>query len=161
MYSVPATIDSQRLLLRRFRAADLIPFTRLMTTPEVTRCLSFPDEMKTQKGAEQLLETTLQAYDSSEPLFALAVEEKASHAFVGCCGVNPLEEQTVEIFYAVMPDHWGKGIATEIGQALVSAGTRVPLQALIDDLRLRCARNGGPAPRGTGSAAYQRSSFDS
>lgn len=91
-----------------------------MTTPEATRFLAFPDETKTEDGAKQLLEVTLEAYDSEEPLFALAVEEKASHTFVGCCGVNPLDEQSVEVFYAVVPEHWGRGIATEMTQALTS-----------------------------------------
>jgi ribosomal-protein-alanine N-acetyltransferase len=120
VYSVPTVIKTKRLVLRRFDSSDLVPFTRLITNPEATRYLAFPDEMKTHKGAEQLLEETIQAYDTTEPLFALAVEEKATHNFVGCCGVNPLEEQTIEIFYAVVPKHWGRGIATEMAQALTS-----------------------------------------
>ena len=120
MYSVPAAIESERLLLRRFHAPDLAPFTRFMTTPEVTRTLAFPEEIITAERAAQLLEATLISYDSEKPLFALAVEEKASHAFVGCCGVNPLDEGVVEIFYAVAPECWGRGLATEMAQALTS-----------------------------------------
>ena len=120
MYPVPAAIESQRLLLRRFQSADLAPFTRFMTIPEATRYLAFPDEIKTREGAKRLFESTLTSYDSEEPLFALAVEEKASHAFVGCCGVNSLDEQEVEIFYAVIPEFQGQGMATEMAQALTS-----------------------------------------
>ena len=39
---------------------------------------------------------------------------------MGCCGANPLDEQAVEIFYAVVPAFWGRGIATEMAQALTS-----------------------------------------
>lgn len=120
MYTVPTAIESERLLLRRFDSSDFAPFSRFMTTPEATRFLAFPDDTKTPKGAKHLLQRTIQAYDSTEPLFSLAVEEKASNSFVGCCGVNPLEEQTAEIFYAVVPEHWGRGIATEVAQALTS-----------------------------------------
>lgn len=91
-----------------------------MTAPEVTRYLAFPDELKTEEGARQLLEATLQAYDSPEPFFALAAEEKASRAFVGCCGINLLDGYAVELFYAVVPEYWGRGFATEMGQALTS-----------------------------------------
>lgn len=51
--------------------------------------------MKIIEGTEQLLKAILQAYNASEPLFALAVEDKVSRAFVGCCEINPLDEQTV------------------------------------------------------------------
>lgn len=91
-----------------------------MTNPKVTRYLAFPDEIKTQSGAKKLLHETIQAYDTSEPLFALAVEEKSSDAFAGCCGLNPLEEKTVEIFYTILPKFWGQGMAAEIAKALVS-----------------------------------------
>lgn len=120
MYCVPAAIETERLRLRRFQAADRAPFTRFMTTPEATRHLAFPDETKTTEGAIQLLETTIASYDSEKPIFALAVEEKVSHAFVGCCGVHPLDAREVEIFYAVVPECWGRGMATEMTHALTS-----------------------------------------
>lgn len=120
VYSVPTSLETERLILRRFDSSDFAPFTRFMTTREVTRYLAFPKEMKTHEGAKQLLDKTLQAYDSAKPLFALAVEVKASHNFVGCCGVNPLDQQTAEIFYAVVPDYWGRGIATEVAETLTS-----------------------------------------
>lgn len=91
-----------------------------MTTPEVTRYLAFPDETKTTEGAIQLLESTIASYDSENPIFALAVEEKVSRAFVGCCGVHPLDPREVEIFYAVVPECWGRGTATEMTHALTS-----------------------------------------
>ncbi len=118
MYSVPETIETERLLLRRFKPPDLIPFIRFMTNKSATRFLAFPDETKTREGARQLFEDTVQSYDTEEPFFALAVEEKASQNFAGCCGVNPLEENTAEIFYAVIPERWGRGIATETAEEL-------------------------------------------
>lgn len=103
----PTAIETERLVLRRFKASDLDPFTRLMTTSEVTRFLAFPDEMKTEKGARELLENTIQSYGTDKPLFALAVEQTVTGTFLGCCGAHPLEKQIVEIFYAVLPAYWG------------------------------------------------------
>ena len=120
MYTVPLMIEAGRLLLRRFHAGDLVQFTRFMTNPQVTRYLTFPEAMKTADGAKQVLESTLSAYDSDKPLFALAVEERVSHAFVGCCGGNPLNEGEIEIFYALLPEYWGQGMATDMTRILTS-----------------------------------------
>lgn len=119
-YPVPASIASERLLLRRFRPGDLAPFTRFMTHPEATRYLTFPEEMKSADGARRLLESTLDAYDTEAPLFVLAAEDTALQAFVGCCGVNPLDARSAEIFYTVMPALWGQGFATEITRTLTA-----------------------------------------
>jgi ribosomal-protein-alanine N-acetyltransferase len=128
--SLPHVIATERLLIRRFELSDLGPFVRFMTTAEVTRYLPFPAEMKTADGAQQLLEATIAAYDLDPPLHAFAIEDKATRAFVGCCGVNPLAEGEAEIFYAILPEHWRRGIAPEVARALADhllheAGLRV------------------------------------
>lgn len=51
-----------------------------------------------------------------------AVEEKASGAFVGRAGMHLPERPAwpgIEIGWALHPDHWGKGYATEAGAAAV------------------------------------------
>lgn len=120
MYPVPTAIESERLILRRFHSADLPSLIRFMTTPEATRYLAFGDEIKTAAGARQLFASTLASYDSEQPLFALAVEEKVSGVFAGCCGISPLGRGEAEIFYALLPQHWRRGLATEIAQALTA-----------------------------------------
>ena len=51
-----------------------------------------------------------------------ALEEKASGAFVGRAGTHWPERDDwpgIEIGWALHPDHWGKGYATEAGAAAV------------------------------------------
>lgn len=120
MFLVPAAIETERLVLRKFNATDVAPFARLMTSPEATRFLAFPAEMKTQEGAKQLLKDTIKSYDTNKPFFALAIEQKKTGIFLGCCGVNPIEEQIAEIFYAVLPRYWRRGIATQVAQGLTT-----------------------------------------
>jgi len=91
-----------------------------MTTPEATRFLAFPDEMKTIEGAKSILEETIQAYNTDKPLFALAIEAKGSGTFLGCCGANSLSSEGVEIFCGLMPIHWKKGMGTEVCKSLIS-----------------------------------------
>jgi RimJ/RimL family protein N-acetyltransferase len=91
-----------------------------MTHPEATRYLTFSEEMKSPDGTRSLLVSTLDAYDTEAPLFVLAAEDTASRAYVGCCGVNPLDARSAEIFYSVMPALWGQGFATEMTRTLTT-----------------------------------------
>jgi [ribosomal protein S5]-alanine N-acetyltransferase len=132
MYVVPSRIESEKITLRRFQQQDLVPFIALMTDRSATRFLAFPQAIKSAEGATKLLETTIAAYNGDRSHFALAVEEKESGKFVGMCGLNPLEEKTVEIFYAVMPEAWGQGFGTEIASRLV--------RFAIDSLDVKCIK---------------------
>ena len=111
-------IRSERLRIRQFERADVEDFVNFMTDPESTRFLTFDDAQKSREGATALIEATIESYDSQAPLMAFAVEDEATHEFVGFCGLTPREEGTVEIMYAVMPDARGQGYAVEIASML-------------------------------------------
>lgn len=95
MSALPTPLGSNRLLIRKFQPSDCEPFTQFLINPEVTRYLPFPETIK-------------------------IVEEKATHSFVGWCGMNSLNEQAVEISYTIMPEYWSRSITTEIAQTLSS-----------------------------------------
>lgn len=80
----------------------------------MTDNLAFDDKAKTVDGAKSLLELTISSYDTENPLLAFAIEHKTNGEFIGATGLNPLNQHEVEIFYALLPNHWGKGIATEV-----------------------------------------------
>lgn len=111
-------ISSERLRIRRFMRSDIEAFVSFMTDRESTKFLSFGEEQKTCEGATKLLETTIDSYDSEDPMMAFAVEDSATSEFVGFCGLTLHEEDTVEIMYAVMPRERGKGYATAIAATL-------------------------------------------
>ena len=111
-------IRSERLLIRRFDQTDAEDFAGFMTDPESTEFLTFDKEQKSHEGAIALLETTIESYDTQNPLLAFAVENQATHEFIGFCGLTPREEDMVEIMYAVMPHARGKGYAVEIAVTL-------------------------------------------
>lgn len=112
----PLTTD--RLQIREFISADADPFVSFMTDRESTKFLTFADEQTTSEGAKSLLEATIASYSSEQPMLAFAVEEQASKRFVGFCGLNPYDKETVEIMYAVMPEARRQGYATEVAIAL-------------------------------------------
>ena len=112
------SITSKQLRIRRFQRDDAEDFVSFMTDPESTRFLTFGEEQKSPEGAKELLEVTIESYDSEAPLMAFAVEHQESRQFVGFCGLTPREDGAVEIMYAVMPNERGKGYATEIAATL-------------------------------------------
>ena len=118
MSSRAGEIETARLRIRGFCRADSEPFISFMADSESTEFLPFPQEQKTAEGARQLLEATIESYDSDRPMSAFAIEERGGGRFVGFCGLHPHDEETAEIMYAVMPAARRRGYATEIAGAL-------------------------------------------
>ena len=111
---LPPTIETARLIIRRHLLEDLEPFTEFMTDEEATRFLDFEPEQKTPEGVRDLLDFILASYETKDPVFALAVIDKETGAFVGSCGLSPLtNDEGVECYYSLLPKYWGWGFATE------------------------------------------------
>jgi len=111
-------LSTARTLIRRFRLSDTDSFTGFMTNELITCNLAFDDSVKNEKGAIAILEQTVSAYDSEQPLMAYAIEYKANGAFIGACGMTILSPVEIEVFYAFIPGYWAKGLATEVLSAL-------------------------------------------
>ena len=103
-----------RTCIRRLSEPDGPGLTRLLCDPAVTDNMAFDEGVKTVAGAKNLLEMTISSYNTEIPLLAFAIEDKVDKQFLGVSGLNPLNENEVEVFYALLPESWGKGIATEV-----------------------------------------------
>lgn len=112
------SFDTSRTRIRRFQPEDQQHFVRFMTDRKITDHLSLYDESKSEQGAIELLHYAIQSYETDEPVFAYAIEDKQSGEWVGACGMNPLNDQILEIFYALIPAAWGKGLGTEVLKGL-------------------------------------------
>lgn len=109
---------TERLQIRRFVAKDRELFVQFMTDRESTRFLTFGDEQKSRDGATALFEATIASYNSEQLMLAFAVEALATGEFVGFCGLNPHDEETIEIMYAILPQSRRQGYATEVAAAI-------------------------------------------
>ncbi|HZF65082.1 MAG TPA: GNAT family N-acetyltransferase [Chitinophagaceae bacterium] len=107
-------LDTGRLLVRQFDKTDQEAFIRFMTEPLITSNLAFDNSLKSEEGAVAILNQTVESYNSERPLLAFVVTEKISGAFMGACGINFLEPNKAEVFYAFFPEYWGNGFATEV-----------------------------------------------
>jgi len=119
-WKLPTRLETDRLLLRPCLFDDMSTFVLFFTDVRATRFLLVPAEHKTPEGAETFFTTVLESYESDHPIFALAVLDRQSGDFVGFCGLAPVDKKDeAECFYAILPEFWGTGLATEATRGLL------------------------------------------
>lgn len=104
--------ETKRLLVRSFAETDKDHFFSLNGNEEVMRYI------RPAKNREECDQFLMQAIADSEreKLFGRwAVEDKASKEFVGSFAIIPVEgKPRMQLGYALLPQHWGRGYATEL-----------------------------------------------
>lgn len=53
-----------------------------------------------------------------------AITKADNGAFLGCCGIEPVDDKTVEIGYWLGEPHWNQGYMTEAAHALIDMAFR-------------------------------------
>lgn len=107
---VTPAIETERLRLRGWRLDDVEPFTRFYADASASRFVGGP---ASTGPAWQLMATevghwVLRGYGM------WAVEEKSTASFAGFCGLwHPGDWPELEIGWILLPEHHGKGYATE------------------------------------------------
>lgn len=120
--SLSVEVETPRLVLRQWRAADRAPFAALNGDPQVT---------------EHLLPLTPQESDALADRLAAgidehgwgfwAVEAPGVAPFIGFVGIKPLAPilpfaPGVEIGWRLARPHWGRGYASEAAEAALRVG---------------------------------------
>ncbi|MEV7690334.1 GNAT family N-acetyltransferase [Streptomyces bungoensis] len=116
------TLETPRLILRRWREEDVAPMTAIHADPEVMRWIrdgSVRDEQQTRSG--------VQAWESeweSEGFGLFAVEIRSTGELAGFTGLSvphylPEVLPAVEVGWRLGRSHWGQGLATEAAAAAV------------------------------------------
>lgn len=121
--SVCKIIETQRLCLRQWNAADFVPFAAMNRDSEVMKF--FPALLTRQES--DALASRIQALIAEKGWGFWAVETKADARFIGFVGLNspgynlPFSPCT-EIGWRLMRSAWGQGYATEAGLAALRFG---------------------------------------
>lgn len=112
---------TDRLIARRWRASDLDALLAVYGDADAMRWVGDGRPI-TRAECEQWLGVTQANYEKrGYGMFAL--EEQASGAVVGFCGiVHPGNQIEPEVKYAFLRSHWGRGLATEAVVGLVAYG---------------------------------------
>jgi RimJ/RimL family protein N-acetyltransferase len=111
-------LETERLLLRGWRPADLEPFAQMNADPEVMRLLPAPLKRRQSDALAQRCMRGLER-DGVGPW---ALEERATGRFLGFTGLaRPRFEApflpAVEIGWRLARDAWGQGFASEGARA--------------------------------------------
>ena len=107
-------IESERLILRRFKDSDLAPFMAYRNDPEVARYQSW------DSCDEQEARAFIREMESAQPgvpgeWFQFAIESKETQDLIGDCAlrVDEHEPYRAEIGFTLAREHQGKGFASE------------------------------------------------
>lgn len=116
-------IETPRLILRRWREADIRPFLAMGRDEEVMRYLGPP--MSREDCAAVVARQNVFAEQLGTCFWA--IEQRADHAFLGFCGIQPGPAGTPiagepEIGWRLARGAWGKGYAREAAQASLERG---------------------------------------
>jgi RimJ/RimL family protein N-acetyltransferase len=125
-------IETERLLLRRFREDDLQAFYLLCSMPEIIRyAQSAP--VASLEAARALMQAAPFHDYAKHGYGRFACVWKATGAVIGFSGVKYVPEfADNELGYRFLPEYWGRGLATEAGQASIDfARATVGLSRLI------------------------------
>ena len=106
-------LESERLILRRFKDSDLAPFLAYRNDPEVARYQAW--ESCTGREATAMIEglKSLQPGTPGE-WFQFAIELKGTGALIGDCALKVEQDgRQAEVGYTLAHEHQGKGYASE------------------------------------------------
>lgn len=117
------SLDTERLLLRRWTAGDLEPFAALNADPDVME--HFPSVMTAQETG--LMVARIEPTFEEHGFGLFAVELKSTNTFIGFCGLSvPYIDApfmpAVEVGWRLGKEHWGNGYTTEAARAAMNHG---------------------------------------
>jgi ribosomal-protein-alanine N-acetyltransferase len=108
--------ETDRLIIRQYTLADEEDFFRLNGDAEVMKYIR---EAKSRQECNIFLKRNLAFYKQHPLMGRWAMVEKASNKFCGSFAVIPVEtadstrHSEIQLGYALLKEHWGKGYATE------------------------------------------------
>ena len=109
-------LQTERLIIRKFRPADLASLIDLFADPEVMRYIG-PRRALTEEEAQKWLTDILRQQESMLTRYAVALRE--SDELIGVAGLRD-EEGIKDFGYYFRRRFWGKGYALEACSALLN-----------------------------------------
>jgi [ribosomal protein S5]-alanine N-acetyltransferase len=114
-------LQTPRLYLRRFTLADAPLIVQLNSKPEVLQYLHEVPVKDEAHATEILTNIILPQYQNN--LGRWAAHIKGTDEFIGWCGLKYRPEiDETDLGYRFMPQHWGRGYATEAAKYTLEYG---------------------------------------
>ena len=114
-------LETKRLVLRKWTAADCDALFEIMSDAEVARNIGDGKPFTMEKTKEFLV--WVENYERENGFCRWKVIEKSSGKTIGSCGFARLDGTgKIDLGYLFAQKHWGKGYATEIAEATLDHG---------------------------------------
>jgi RimJ/RimL family protein N-acetyltransferase len=117
-----ATIETERLRLRRFRADDAAAFAAYRADPDVARFQGWEAGYPLDAAERFVKEMAAARPGVPGGWFQIAIADRDTDDLLGDCVVHVLaaDPTKAEVGYTMAPGHQGRGYATEAVRALVA-----------------------------------------
>jgi ribosomal-protein-alanine N-acetyltransferase len=117
-------IESNRLILKEITWDDLELIHKLHSIPEVDEfnTLGIPKNIEETK---ELIRPIIEAqFKTPQGSYTWKIILKELNEFIGLAGMKLSCDKFKlgEIYYKLLPDHWGKGYASEVSKTLIKLG---------------------------------------
>ncbi len=117
-------VTTRRMVAERITVGDFEDIRQLHLQPEVMKTLSVDDETLPDKAAHEELEHDV-AHWEQHGFGPWVFRDREDGQFLGRGGLKWYQindKDVVGLAYAVMVDHWNRGLATEMAQASLAMG---------------------------------------
>src|SRR5215831_9147539 len=114
-------LAGERVMLRRFRPADVAEFVAYRSCAEVARFQSWDAPYPRDEGERAVRQMMQEHPDTAWEWFQFAVALRATGQLIGDCAAMPQasDPRQCEIGFTIAPDHQRRGYATEAVRLLV------------------------------------------
>lgn len=107
------TLDTVRLILRRFQSSDDQAMFKYASDKETTRFMRFPVH-KSIEDSREIIRQWSEEYRNMN-FYSWAIVCRECNEVIGSIAINDVNEfhRQGEVGYIIRKDHWGKGLMTE------------------------------------------------
>ena len=116
-------IYTKRLLIREHIVDDLPTYHNWLSDAELMRYIGFPATQTIEQSFVRLAKEIDAQTHADRKIYFLAVTLKSTGQMIGDCGITVENRQQDSgigyVGYVLLKEHWGKGYATEILEALI------------------------------------------
>jgi RimJ/RimL family protein N-acetyltransferase len=121
-FELTSPLETERLLLRPYTDGDFEALYAMRSSPEVVRYLYWEAQTEDEVRERLAKKVASVSIRSEGDVLALAVEDRSTGTLVGDVILHWLSEahSVAEIGYIVLPDHAGRGYATEAARPLLA-----------------------------------------
>ena len=150
-------LTSGRLVLRRFRSADIEAFVRYRADPAIARFQSW-ENFTPEDGGAFFDWVSGQHPDTPGEWFQFAIELAGTGAMIGDCAMHSRADSRteVEIGFTLAPAHHGRGYARKRSGACSTMRSAVWRRSAPPPSRMSATRRRSPCSSGSGSCATRR-----